>query len=244
MTLKKKFIFISKNIYFDKLKNGNLKRKAGVNFSGKKTVRGRGYIIKQKKREIDHFKAFWHVKACVLNFEYDPKKKTLINLLLYFNGVFTYSLAIEEVFTGAFIQNGIKIPLKKGNTTLLSKILKNIKICNVETKLFSGAKISRSSFCFSKIIAKNKRKCTLKLSSKKKKIISSFSTATIGSIFSFNFYLKRYKNAGLLRIKGFRPKVRGVAQNPVDHPHGGGEGKKSKKKSPMNLYGKIKRSKK
>ena len=169
MNLKKKFIFISKNIFVKKLKNGNLKRKAGVNFSGKKTIRGRGYIIKQKKRQIDHFKAFWHVKACILNFEYDPKKTTLINLLLFFNGVFTYSLAIEGVLLGSIIQNGLKIPLKKGNTTLLYKIPKNIKICNVETRLFSGSKLSRSCYSFSKIIRKNKKFCTVKLSSKKKK---------------------------------------------------------------------------
>ena len=244
MSLKKKFIFISKNFYFKKLKNGNLKRKAGVNFSGKKTVRGRGYIIKQKKRIIDHFKAFWHVKAFLLNFEYDPKKTTLINLLLFFNGVFTYSLAVEGVLLGSIIQNGFKIPLRKGNTTILNNLMKNTKICNVETKLFSGSKLSRSNASFSKLIKKSKKFCVVKLKSRKKKVINSFSTSTIGSIFNFNFYLKRYKNAGLLRIKGFRPIVRGVAQNPVDHPHGGGEGKKSKKKSPINIYGKIKKSKK
>lgn len=235
MSLKKKFVFISKNLkYFDKLSVGYFKRRSGCNFSGKKTLRFRSFLNKKKKRIIDYFRAFWNYKAVVLNFEYDPKRNTLINLLLHFNGMFSYILSFESSFIGKIIQNGLKVLPIKGNCTLIKNIPKSFEICCVEIEKCKGFKFARSSGSFVKIIRKDKKFCYLKLASKKVKKVNNSCVATIGIILNFNFYLKKYKKAGLTRVKGFKSHVRGVAMNPVDHPHGGGEGKKSKLKNPKS----------
>lgn len=237
MNLKKKLIFLTKVNIFNKLKLSN-NRKSGVNFSGKKTIRNRGFISKKKKRQIDHFRVLWHLKALILNFEYDPNRKTLINLVLYFNGIFSYHISLENSFVGMIIYSANKYKLKLGCNSLLKNIPKIFKISSLEHKLFKGSKLLRSCSSFGKILKKNKKFCFIKLKSKKIKKISTNCTATIGSILNFNFYLNKYKKAGFSRLKGFRPTVRGVAMNPVDHPHGGGEGKKSKKRDPMSPWGK------
>jgi len=238
MSLKKKFIFISKNNnYFNKLSIGYSKRRSGCNFSGKKTVRFRGFINKKNKRVIDYFRSFWNFKAVILNFEYDPKRNTLINLVVYFNGLFSYILSVESSFVGMTIWSGFNILPIKGNCIIIKNIPKYTKICCVENSIKSGFKIARSSGSFAKIVKKSNSYCFLKLNSKKIKKVSLYCATTLGSILNFNFYLKRYKKAGFSRIKGFKPSVRGVAMNPVDHPHGGGEGKKSKLKSPKSPWG-------
>ena len=238
MSLKRKFIFISKNIkYFNKLSIGYFKRRSGCNFSGKKTVRFRGFINKKKKRLVDYFRSLWNCRAIILNFEYDPKRNTLLNLILYFNGLFSYIISFENSFVGMNVQSGFNILPIKGNCLIVKNVYKYSKVCCIEIVSKKGFKMARSSGSFAKIIKKDENYCFLKLSSKKIKKISVFCAVTIGSVLNFNFYLKRYKKAGLFRMKGFRSSVRGVAMNPVDHPHGGGEGKKSKLKNPKSPWG-------
>lgn len=117
---------------------------------------------------------------------------------------------------------------------IMKNVQKYTKICCIENNMKSGFKIARSSGSFAKIVKKSNNYCFLKLNSKKIKKVNLFCMTTVGSILNFNFYLKRYKKAGFSRMKGFKPTVRGVAMNPVDHPHGGGEGKKSKLKNPKS----------
>ena len=237
MNLKKKFFFITKKTFFKKNKvKSNIK--SGINFTGRKTVRSRAFIRKKKKRMIDYFSNFWNVKGYVFNFEYDPNRNVLISLILFLNGIVSYNLSLEKFSIGfSFINTNNKFLVSYGSTTYLKNIPKKIKICNIETIKFKGSKLSRSSGSFAKIIAKNKENCKISFKNKNKKIMSSNCVATVGSILNFNFFINKKKKAGTSRIKGFKSKVRGVAMNPVDHPHGGGEGKKSKKANPMSVWG-------
>ena len=238
MSLKKKFFFVSKKSFFKK-NRVKINIKSGINFTGRKTVRARACIIKKKKRTIDYFSNFWNIKGVVFNFEYDPNKNSLISLILYLNGIISYNLSLEKFSIGfTFMNTNNKFLINYGSNTYLLNIPKKVKICNLETIPLKGSKLVRSSASFAKIIAKNKKNCKILFKNKKKKIINSMCTATIGSILSFDFFVNKKKNAGTNRIKGFKPKVRGVAMNPIDHPHGGGEGKKSKKSSPMSIWGK------
>jgi len=238
LNIKKKFVLIKKNYNFIFVKKGSINRKSGVNYSGKKTCRNRGFINKKKLRNIDYFRAFWHVKWLVLCYEYDPNRKSLLSLIQYFNQGFSYILSIDGLKLNTKIINGNFIQLKIGASTLLKNIQKGIKISNLETFTKSGSKLIRSSSSWSKISNKGRLFSLVLLKSKKFKKLNNYNSCVIGSVFNFDFNLNKYKKASYYAYKGFRPKVRGVAMNPVDHPHGGGEGKKSKKKNPMSPWGK------
>ena len=236
MNLKKKFFFLSKIKSFKKIKVKS-NRKSGINCLGRKTVRSRGFINIKKKRIIDYFSNFWNVRGFIFNFEYDPNRNTLISLTFYLNGIICYNLTLEKYSIGfSIFSTNIKSLLSYGSNTYLSNIPKKVKICCLETKILKGFKLLRASGSFGKIVAKSDKNAKIKFKNKNLKILSNRCTATIGSIMSFNYYINKRKNAGTSRLKGFRPKVRGVAMNPIDHPHGGGEGKKSKKSNPMSIW--------
>jgi len=165
----------------------------------------------------------------VLSFEYDPNRNTLISLLLYVNGIFAYIIAVEGVKLFSKLKNGIKLKKKNGNNTILKKMPLKCKLCYLEKFINKGAVFLRSSSSFGILLKKSFLNVIIRLKSKKSKKIYSYCTATFGIIMNFNYFLNRHKNAGYSRLKGFKSKVRGVAMNPVDHPFGGGEGKKSKK---------------
>ena len=245
MNLKKKFVLVSKNIIFKKLISFNkICRKAGRNFTGKKTIRGRGFKNKKKKRILDFFRSLWYISAVVLSFEYDPNRNTLISLLLYINGIFAYIISVENLKLFSKIKNGYKIKRKNGNNTLLKKMPLKCKICCLEIFINKGARFLRSSASFGLLLKKKFKLAYVRLKSKKIKKIYYYCTATYGSIMNFNFFLNRHKKAGYSRLKGFKPKVRGVAMNPIDHPFGGGEGKKSKKSYCMSPWGRMLKGKK
>jgi len=238
LNLKKKFILVYKKQYFWFIKNGKIGRKSGVNFSGKKTCRNRGFINKKKIKNIDYFRAFWHVEHFVINFEYDSNRKTLLSLVQYNNQSFSYIISIEGLKLYVFLINGNMTNINTGCSTILRNVKKNQKISNLETFLLSGSKLLRSSSSFGKLKSKGKYYSYIVLKSKKITKINIFNSCVIGKVLNFNYTLNKYRKASYNRFRGFRSKVRGVAMNPVDHPHGGGEGKKSKKKSPMSPWGK------
>jgi large subunit ribosomal protein L2 len=154
----------------------------------------------------------------------------LICLISYFTGVISFIIAVEGLKIGDIIYTGLYASsLQAGNSTLVRNIGFNIYLNNLEINLYNGSKFLRASGAFGKIIRKNLNFSVIKLKSGKLKRVNNDCLATIGIILNFNFYLFRYKKAGLSRLKNKRPSVRGVAMNPVDHPYGGGEGKKSKK---------------
>ena len=238
MNLKKKFVLVYKKSYFNFLKSGKVNRKSGVNFSGKKTCRNRGFINKKKIKNVDYFRAFWHVEHFIINFEYDSNRKTLLSLVQYNNQSFSYIISIEGLKIYSYLTNGNLTNFKIGCSTLIKNVNKIYKISNLESFSRSGSKLLRASSSFGKLKSKNKIYSFVILKSKKVTKISSYSSCVIGKVLNFNYSLNKYRKASYSRFKGFRPKVRGVAMNPVDHPHGGGEGKKSKKKSPMSPWGK------
>jgi large subunit ribosomal protein L2 len=131
---------------------------------------------------------------------------------------------------GAIIMNGaLQKSQKLGSALLVKNISIQRRINSLESKKNGGLKLLRASGSFGKILKKNFKFCLVRLKSGFIKKINPYSMAVIGTILNFNYYLFVYKTAGLSRSKGWRPRVRGVAMNPVDHPYGGGEGKKSKK---------------
>lgn len=220
------------------MKQGNVSRKAGINFSGKKTSRNRGFINKRKLRNVDYFRAFWHVKYVIISFDFDPNRKSILSLVQYFNQSFSYIISIEGLKLFNVFMDGNFVLTKWGSSTVIKNIKKGFKVSNIETYLLSGSKLLRSKGSVGKLVSKNKKNCKILLRSKKIKKVKSYCTCVYGSVLNFNFNLGRYKKASYNRYRGFRPTVRGVAMNPVDHPHGGGEGKKSKKKNPMSPWGK------
>jgi len=177
-------------------------------------------------------------------FEYDPNRNTLVALLCYYNGLISYMIAVEGLRVGDIYMNGIHIKRKPGNSIPIKYLNSGIKINNLEINIFNGSVFLRSGGSFGKILKKFNKFCLVKLKSGKIRKVNYFCMATIGVVMNFNYYLNRYKNAGLNRLKGFRPHVRGVAMNPVDHPYGGGEGKKSKKAINMSPWGKLMNGKK
>jgi large subunit ribosomal protein L2 len=167
--------------------------------------------------------------AILKRFEYDPNRRTLLALMFYYNGVCSYIIAVEGLRIGTIYMSGSRIRHKVGNSLPLKNIRIGTKINNLEFRPSQGAIFLRSCGVFGKLVRRIKKNCLVKLRSGSLKKINYFCIATVGKIMNFNYYLNRHKNAGFTRLQGFRPSVRGVAMNPVDHPHGGGEGKKSKK---------------
>ena len=244
MNLKKKFILISKNILVQKLVYGKSKNCGGRSFTGKIVVRGRGYLKKFKRRIINNFNLFFGLNM-VLSYEYDPSRNTLVCLLISRLGCAFYSIAVENVTIGNIIYIGLKVPVAVGNVTIVKNLKKSSVVCNLQKNIKKKSIFLKSSGMYGKLLKKNKLFCTIKIKTSNRFLkISSYSWVTLGSIMKFNYYLHRHKTAGLFRLFGFRPKVRGVAMNPVDHPYGGGEGKKSKKSISMSPWGKLIKGKK
>jgi len=244
MSIKQKFILITKK--FIPLKSLSILKKThgGRNWSGKIVTRHRGSKIKKKFKIIDYHRALWHTPALLTSFVYDPNRNTLIALLYYSSGIGSYIIAIEGLQIGGVYMSGVKVKRKEGNCFPLKWIAVGVKINTLEIKLYRGGTFLRSAGVFGKILKKTNKICLIRLKSGKMKKINYFCIATLGVIMNFNYYLNRYKNAGWSRLKGFRPHVRGVAMNPVDHPYGGGEGKKSKKSISMSPWGILVKGKK
>jgi len=244
ISLKQKFNFILKNINIKKL-NTNYKIFAfGRNVNGKITVRHRGKLLKKSYKTIDYYRSLLNIRCIICTFEYDSIRKTLLSLLSYSIGIFSYIISIEHTRIGMQIYTTFYEKIYIGCVTLLKNIKINAKINCIELRLFNGAQLSRASGTFSKIVKKTNFFTVIQLKSGKLQRINKWCLATIGIILNFNYYLFRYKKAGLLRLKGVRPHVRGVAMNPIDHPYGGGEGKKSKKTICMSPWGKLIKGKK
>jgi large subunit ribosomal protein L2 len=143
-------------------------------------------------------------------------------------------LAINGLSLGSILSIGPYAKCFIGNTTFLKNININTKVCLLQNNIYGKSVFIRATGSFGLLLKKSKNSVTVKMPSGFLKIFNKFFHATIGGIFNFNYLLFRHKMAGYNRLKGFRPTVRGVAMNPVDHPFGGGEGKKSKKSISMS----------
>ena len=230
LTFKEKYFFVAKKKFIYNIKNLYLKKKHACGRNrGRIVMRHRGGALKKKFFIIDFFKSYLNCYYYILNFKYDPNRSTLISLIAYTSGILSYSIALENttIMTKLFI--GPDALPKNGNITFLKKIAINTKLCLLQSNLHNPIKYIRSNGTYGILSKKSKSGMVIKLPSGIYKIFNIFIFTTIGRIFEFNYLLFRYKKAGYNRLKGFRPTVRGVAMNPIDHPYGGGEGKKSKK---------------
>lgn len=205
----------------------SMKSKGGRNNQGRMTVRNVGGGHKKKYREIDFKREKLNIPATVKSIEYDPNRTARIALLFYADGEKRYIVAPEGLEVGAVIQSGSGIAPEVGNTLPLSDIPLGTVVHNIELKPGKGGAMARSAGAYAQLMAREGKYATLKLPSGEMRMVLVTCMATIGTVSNGDHMNVRLGKAGRNRWLGKRPRVRGVAMNPVDHPMGGGEGKSS-----------------
>ena len=209
----------------------------GRNNLGRITSRSKGAGHKNKHRLIDFYRKKDDVKASVDRIEYDPNRSAHIALIKYEDGIMNYILAPNKIKIGDQIISGRSKEIKIGNSMPLSDIPAGTDIHNIELTPSGGGKIARSAGSYAQISGTDENYCILKLGSGEIRKIINTARATIGAVSNSDHQNIKIGKAGRNRWKGRRPSVRGVAMNPVDHPHGGGEGKTSGGRSPVSPWG-------
>ena len=210
----------------------------GRNNYGRKTSRHRGGGHKKQYRKIDFRRTKDGVPAKVAAVEYDPNRSCRILLLHYHDGEKAYILAPEGVGVGETLQNGQGSEIKPGNALPLRFIPVGTTVHNVELQPGGGGKLARSAGSSVQLVAKDGPYAILRLPSTEMRRVPIDGRATVGVVGNSEHELVKIGKAGRNRWKGVRPQTRGVAMNPVDHPHGGGEGKSSGGRHPVSPWGK------
>jgi large subunit ribosomal protein L2 len=213
-------------------------RTGGRNSYGRKTSRHRGGGHKKQYRKIDFRRNKDGVPAKVFSVEYDPNRSCRILLLHYFDGEKRYILAPEGVGVGEILQSGQGSEIKNGNALPLRYIPVGTTVHNVELQPGGGGKLSRSAGSSVQLVAKDGPYAILRLPSTEMRRVPIDCRGTVGTVGNAEHELIKIGKAGRNRWKGVRPQTRGVAMNPVDHPHGGGEGKTSGGRHPVSPWGK------
>ncbi len=213
-------------------------RSGGRNNKGRITTRHRGGGHKQHYRIIDFRRNHKDgIPAVVETIEYDPNRTANIALLKYADGERTYIIAPKGLQVGDAIENGSDASIATGNSLPMINIPVGTVVHCVEMKPGKGAQMARSAGTSAQIVAREGRFVTLRLRSGEMRKILSECRATIGAVSNSEHSLVKLGKAGASRHRGIRPTVRGVAMNPVDHPHGGGEGKTSGGRHPVSPWG-------
>jgi len=215
----------------------SLSKSGGRNNRGRITTRHIGGGHKQHYRVIDFRRNKDGIPAKVERLEYDPNRSANIALVLYADGERRYIIAPKGIKAGDPLLTGADAPIKNGNTLQLKSIPVGTTVHCVEMKPGKGAQIARSAGTSAQIVAREGSYCTLRLRSGEMRKILTECRATIGEVSNGEHSLRRLGKAGASRWRGVRPTVRGVAMNPVDHPHGGGEGKTSGGRHPVSPWG-------
>lgn len=201
---------------------------AGRNNNGRITVYHRGGGHKKKYRFVDFKRSYDNISAEVLRIEYDPNRSTFIALVLYENGVLSYILAPNDLKVGDKIFSGTDVDISLGNTLPLRSIPIGSIIHNIEYIPGKGGQLVRSAGTSAQLISKDENGfCLIRLPSGEDRLFPDTSKATIGILSNIDRKNIVIAKAGRSRWLGRQPTVRGVAMNPVDHPHGGGQGKTS-----------------
>jgi len=213
-------------------------KSAGRNSQGRITVRHRGGGAKRSYRRIDFRRDKDGIKAAVERIEYDPNRSAHIALLLYTDGERRYIIAPKNVTAGAVLMSGAEAEISAGNCLPLRNIPVGTTLHCVEMKPGKGAQIARSAGASVQLVAREGGYATLRLKSGEMRKVSVECRATIGEGGNSEHSLRQLGKAGAKRWRGVRPTVRGVAMNPVDHPHGGGEGRTSGGRHPSSPWGK------
>ena len=215
-----------------------LRGKGGRNCTGRVTMRHRGGGHKRRLRIIDFKRDKYDMPANVLTVEYDPNRSARIALVEYQDGEKRYIICPAGLEVGASIISGDATDIKVGNSTTLRRIPPSTQIHNIELAKGKGGQIVRSAGSSAQIMAKEDKYAHIKLPSGEIRLIDIDCYATIGQISNIEHEGISLGKAGRSRWLGRRPKVRGVAMNPIDHPHGGGEGKSSGGRHPCTPWGK------
>ena len=212
-------------------------KSGGRNNNGRITTRHIGGGHKQRYRVVDFKRDKDGIPATVERLEYDPNRSANIALLLYKDGERRYVIAPKGINAGDEVLSGASAPIKAGNTLPLSNIPVGTQIHCIEMKPGKGAQIARSAGTSAQLLAREGVYVTIRLRSGEMRKIHVNCKATIGEVGNSEHGLRSLGKAGATRWKGVRPTVRGVVMNPVDHPHGGGEGRTSGGRHPVSPWG-------
>lgn len=212
-------------------------RSGGRNNQGRITTRHKGGGHKQHYRLIDFKRNKDGIDATVERIEYDPNRSARIALVLYKDGERRYILAPKGVKTGDTVVSGANAQIKAGNCMPLRNIPVGTTMHAVEMKPGKGAQLARSAGASVQLVAREGDYATIRLRSSEMRRVHADCRATIGEVSNSEHSLRKLGKAGAKRWRGVRPTVRGVAMNPVDHPHGGGEGRTSGGRHPVTPWG-------
>ena len=215
-----------------------LKGSGGRNNHGRTTVWWRGGGHKRTYRIIDFKRRRFDVPATVERLEYDPNRTAFIALLRYEDGELSYILAPQRLQVGDVVSAGERVDIRPGNALPLKNIPVGTIVHNVELKPGKGGQIARSAGAYVQLVGRDAGLALLRLGSGEVRTVPSDCMATIGAVSNPDHSNQTFAKAGRMRWKGRRPHVRGVAMNPVDHPHGGGEGRTSGGRHPVTPWGK------
>ena len=212
-------------------------KSGGRNNNGRITVRHHGCVHKQRYRIIDFKRDKDGIPCIVERLEYDPNRSAHIALIKYSDGERRYILAPKGIAEGAPISSGEEAPIKPGNALPLKSIPVGTLIHNIEMKPGKGGQLVRSAGGSAQLAAREGAYATIRLRSGEMRKIHIDCRATVGEVGHGEHNLRKLGKAGAKRWRGVRPTVRGVAMNPVDHPHGGGEGRTSGGRHPVSPWG-------
>ncbi|MDE1174609.1 MAG: 50S ribosomal protein L2 [Parvibaculaceae bacterium] len=215
-----------------------LRGNGGRNNHGRVTARRRGGGHKRAYRLVDFKRRKYDVAGIVERLEYDPNRTAFIALVKYADGELAYILAPQRLGVGDAVVAGERVDVKPGNAMLLSSIPVGTIIHNVEMKPGKGGQIARSAGTYAQIVGRDQGYAILRLSSGEQRLVRGDCMASIGAVSNPDQMNSTVGKAGRSRWLGKRPSVRGVAMNPVDHPHGGGEGRTSGGRHPVSPWGK------
>ncbi|OGA13292.1 MAG: 50S ribosomal protein L2 [Betaproteobacteria bacterium RIFCSPLOWO2_12_FULL_63_13] len=212
-------------------------RKSGRNNSGRITMRHQGGGHKKAYRLIDFLRNKDGIPARVERLEYDPNRSANLALLCYADGERRYIVAPKGVAVGAQLLSGVEAPIKSGNSLPLRNIPVGSTIHCIEMQPGKGAQLARAAGASVQLLAREGSYAQLRLRSGEIRKVLVECRATIGEVGNEEHNLRSIGKAGAMRWRGVRPTVRGVAMNPIDHPHGGGEGKTAAARDPVSPWG-------
>ncbi len=215
-----------------------IKKSGGRNSNGRITSRHRGGGAKRRYRKIDFKRTRDGIPAKVATVEYDPNRSAYIALLHYVDGDKSYILAPSQIKVGDVVSSGPGADIRPGNCLALGDMPVGTVVHNVEMKPGQGGKIGRSAGTSIQLVAKEGDMVTLRLPSSEMRMVRAECRATIGTLSNAEHQNVKIGKAGRNRHKGKRPQTRGIAMNPVDHPHGGGEAHKTPGGHPVTPWGK------
>ena len=218
------------------LTRGKIKT-GGRNNTGRITAWQRGGGHKQKYRMIDFKRSYDDVEAKVERLEYDPNRTCNIALIKYKDGKIAYIIAPQRIKVGDKVVSGEKVDIKPGNAMLLKNMPMGTIVHNIELKIGKGGQVARAAGNYAQLVGKDRGYAIIKLQSGEQRLVRGECRATVGSVSNPDHQNINLGKAGRSRWIGRRPNVRGVVMNPVDHPHGGGEGRTSGGRHPVTPWG-------